>query len=177
MLDIDALKAFKLFADATESSLTALTDCGEEINFAAGQTIYQVGETSDRLYGVLEGEIALNLVFEEKILEPAIKYEEINESRYVVLKKPIRVSVAGRGNIFGWSALMPPRTRTLTAECLYDCRVISYSADRLTALFEKEPDLGYTVMRHLCELIYTHLEKRTIKLIEAWGQAFGTDEI
>jgi hypothetical protein len=54
---------------------------------------------------------------------------------------------------------------------------VAFSADRLKSVFENEPQLGYAVMRRLCDLVYAHLEKRTAKLIEAWGQAFGTDKI
>jgi CRP-like cAMP-binding protein len=177
MLDKNMLKEFKIFSAAEEAALAAVAQFAEEIGCKGGDTLYRAGDVSDRIYAVLEGEIELHLTFEEKILKPAIKYEEIDESRFEFLRRPIQVAVASRGAVFGWSALLESRQRTLTASCRNDCRLVALSGDRLKTLFENEPRLGYTVMHQLCNLVYTHLEKRTAKMIEAWGQAFGTDSI
>jgi CRP-like cAMP-binding protein len=177
MLDKNMLKRFKIFTDAQEDALAAVAQFAEEISCEAGDTLYRAEDPSDRFYAVLEGDVQLELTFEEKILKPAIKYEEVDESRFEFLRRPIQVAVAGPGSVFGWSALLESRRRTLTASCRSDCRLVAFSADRLKSVFENEPQLGYAVMRRLCDLVYSHLEKRTAKLIEAWGQAFGTDKI
>jgi hypothetical protein len=44
-------------------------------------------------------------------------------------------------------------------------------------MFEQNPALGYVFMEKLAEIISQRLQKRTDKLIEAWGEAFEIDRV
>jgi CRP-like cAMP-binding protein len=81
------------------------------------------------------------------------------------------------GKIFGWSALVSSRIRTVTAQCAQASTLIALPADGLRDLFAKDPTLGYLLMSRLCDIVAQRLKNRTEKLIEAWGEAFELDEI
>ena len=147
------------------------------LDFKAGDIIFRNGESSDYLYGVVKGEVELSLVYQDKVLKADINYEQENQSRFEIVEKPIKVAVADPGKIFGWSALVSRRKRTLTAKCLHPGQLIGLPGDALKALFERDATLGYKVMTRLSELISDRLQDRTEKLIEAWVEAFDMDSL
>ncbi len=177
MLDKNLLSKFRFFSDIADDSLSAIAQQGELLDFKAGDIIFQIGDSSGYLYGVVKGEVELSLVYEDKVLKTDIKYEEENQSRFEVLEKSIKVAVVDPGKIFGWSALVSNRERTLTAKCLDASQVIALPGDALKTLFEKDPALGYILMTRLSDIISGRLQDRTDKLIEAWVEAFDTDSL
>ena len=177
MLDKNLLSKFRFFADIADDRLAAIAQQGELLDFNTGDIIFQIGESSGNLYGVVQGEVELSLIYTDKVLKADIKYEEENQSRFEVLEKPIQIAVVNPGKIFGWSALVSKRERTVMAKCLEPCQVIALPGDALKALFEKDPTLGYILMTRLSDLISWRLQDRTDKLIEAWVEAFDMDSI
>jgi CRP-like cAMP-binding protein len=177
MLDKSVLEKFKFFADLTEDRLEEIAKIGELHTFEPGDTIFQIEDASEHLFGVVDGAVEMRLIFEEKILRPVIKYEEVNRSYIEILKKPIQVASVTPGKIFGWSALVSSRIRTVTAQCAQASTLIALPADGLRDLFAKDPTLGYLLMSRLCDIVAQRLKNRTEKLIEAWGEAFELDEI
>jgi len=172
MLDKNLLSKFIFFSGIAGDKLAAIARRGDLLDFKAGDTIFQIGDSSDNLYGVVSGEVELNLVYKDKVLQADITYEEQNQSRIEILEKPIQVAVVDPGKIFGWSALTSSRRRTITAKCLENSQVLSLPGDELKALFEKDTELGYILMSRLSDIISNRLQERTDKLIEAWVEAF-----
>ncbi len=172
MLDKKLLSKFIFFSGIADDKLAAMAQRGDLLDFKAGDTIFQTGDSSDNLYGVVSGVVELNLVYKDKVLQADIIYEEQNQSRIEILEKPIQVAIVDPGKIFGWSALTRSRKRTITAKCLEDSQVISLPGDGLKALFEKDMELGYILMSRLSDIISHRLQERTDKLIEAWVEAF-----
>jgi CRP-like cAMP-binding protein len=177
MLDKNLLSKFRFFSDIADDRLSAIAQQGELLDFKAGDIIFRIGDSSGNLYGVVKGEVELSLVYEDKVLKADIKYEEENQSRFEVLEKPIKVAGVDPGKIFGWSALVSNRERTLTAICLESSQVIALPGVALKALFEKDPALGYILMTRLSDIISRRLQDRTDKLIEAWVEAFDMDSL
>ena len=177
MLDLNLLSKFKFFSDIPEDKLTAIAEVGKLLEYKVDDIIFREGDTADNLCGVADGEVELSLVFKEQVLKTDIKYEEAIQSRFEIIEKPIQVAIVNSGQIFGWSALVSDRRRTLTARCSGPSQILSLSGDNLRDLFEKDYELGYIVMTRLSDIIAKRLRDRTDKLIEAWGEAFEVDEI
>ena len=177
MLDTGLLSRFRFFSDIADDGQEAIAQLGELLDFKTGDIIFRNGEFSDYLYGVVTGEVELSLVYQDKVLKADIKYEEENQSRFEVVEKPINVAVVDPGKIFGWSALVSKRRRTLTAKCLHSSQVIALPGDALKDLLDRDPTLGYKLMTRLSDLISGRLEDRTEKLIEAWVEAFDMDSL
>ena len=177
MLDKILLSQLTFFSDIADDRLDAIAQQGELIDFNTGDFIFRIGDSSEHLYGLVKGEVELSLVFEDKVLKADIRYEEENLSRFEVLEKPITVAIVEPGKIFGWSALVSKRERTLTAQCRESSQVMALPGDDLKALFEKDPRLGYIFMTRLSDIISSRLQERTEKLIEAWVEAFDLDSL
>lgn len=175
MLDKNLLAKFKFFSDVSDDKLSAIAQLGNLLNFKTGEIIFRFGDSSDNLYGVVNGEVELLLVYKDKLLEADITYEEQNQSRIEIIEKPIRVALVDPGKIFGWSSLVRSRKRTVTAKCRETSQVISLAGNALESLFEKDAELGYLLMSRLNDIISERLRDRTEQLLEAWVEAFDVD--
>lgn len=154
-----------------------MAELGKVLAYKADDIIFRDGDSTDSLCGVVDGEVELSLIFKDQVLKADIKYEEAIQPRFEITEKPIQVATVIPGQIFGWSALVNDRRRTLTARCSKPSQIFSLAGDSLRALFNKDFELGYIIMTRLSDIIAKRLRDRTDKLIEAWGEAFEIDEI
>ena len=171
------LSGFSFFSDVDSDTLEAIATKGEIQEFSAGDVIFQYEEPSTHLYGLLEGEVDLVLVFKDKVLKTDIEYEEAIQATMVDEEKEIIVDTVAPGQVFGWSSVVGSGKRTVTAEYSEASRIIAIPADELKTMFDKDHTLGYIVMKRLSEIIAKRLRNRTDKLIEAWGEAFDIGSI
>ncbi len=177
MINADQLAAFQLFSDLSSADLSAIAGECDLLEYSNNDVIFKYGETATAIYGVLEGEVALSLVFEDKVLKADIDYEEALQKRFEVFEKPIVVETVSPGEIFGWSALVQPHTSTATATCRAPVQVCAISGETLRRRFAENTALGFAIMNRLSELVSQRLRTRTRKLIETWGAAFGADQV
>ncbi len=171
------LAGFKFFSEVVPESLEMIAQKCEVLEFGTGDVIFQLDEPADRLYGLLEGEVDLSIVFKDKVLKTEIEYEEAIMASMVDEEKSIVIDTVLAGQIFGWASLVGPARRTVTAECTEDCRVVAVVAADLQAMFAKDHYLGYVIMKKLGDIIAKRLKNRTDKLIETWVEAFDGDAI
>jgi CRP-like cAMP-binding protein len=177
MLDKGLLDGFSIFSEVPQDKLSGIAEKCDLLEFKSDEVIFQQGETAKNLYGVLDGEVELSLVFQDRVLKTDIDYEESITARFEVMEKPIVVDTLGPGEVFGWSALVSPRQLTATARCSKHTRVFTLSADDLKAMNDQDPSVGYLIMEKLAEVIAQRLQARTDKLIETWGEAFEVDKV
>ena len=177
MLEKELVTGFSIFSELPQEKLSEVAQRGKILEFDSNETIFQEGETALNLYGVLDGEVELSLIFRDKILKTDIQYEKSIQTRIETIEKDIVVDSIGPGEIFGWSALIRPRLLTSTAKCSKPTRIFSLPAADLKAIFDKDPQVGYVFMERLSEIISQRLRHRTDKLIEIWCEAFEVNRI
>ena len=177
MPEKNLLTGFPFFSDVDADTLEAIAAKGEVLKFNAEDVIFRVDEPATHLYGLVEGEINLVLVFKDKVLKTDIEYEEAIQATMVDEEKEIIVDTVTAGQVFGWASIVGPAKRTVNAECSETSRLIAIPADELIAMFDKDHTLGFSIMKRLSDMIARRLRHRTDKLIEAWGEAFDIGSI
>ena len=173
----DLLSAFAFFSGVAPATLDLIAQEGEVLAFEVGAVVFHLNDPAEHFYGLLEGEIDLSLVSNDKVLKTRIAYEDAIQATMVAEEKWIVLDTVGPGQIFGWSSLAGPARRTVTAQCTEPCRVIALAVADLKAMFEKDYALGYTIMKKLSDIIAKRLNHRTEKLIETWVEAFDSNTI
>jgi CRP/FNR family transcriptional regulator, cyclic AMP receptor protein len=171
------LAEFKFFSEVPPETLEAIARQGELLEFAPDDAVFQYGAAAEHLYGLVEGEIDLSIVFKDKVLKTEIEYEEAIQASMVDEEKSIVIDTVLPGQIFGWASLVGPNRRTVTARCAVYSKVIALAADDLKAMFAEDYFLGFVLMKKLSDIIAKRLKKRTDKLIETWVEAFDADAI
>ena len=171
------LAGFEFFSEVVPETLEMIAQKVELLEFGPGDVIFHLDEPAEHIYGLLEGEVDLSIVFKDKVLKTEIEYEEAIQARMVDEEKPIVIDTVLPDQIFGWASLVGPARRTVTAGCTEDCRVVAIAAADLQAMFAKDHYLGYVIMKKLADIIARRLKMRTEKLIETWVEAFDGDAI
>ena len=177
MADDNILSAFKFFSGLTPKTLDAIAAKCKILKFERDQVIFHFEDRAEHLYGLVEGEVDLVLIFMDKILKTEIEYEKALHARMVDKEKQIIVDTVTPGKVFGWASLVGPAKRTVTAACTQSSRVFAVPAADLKAMMDADHSLGYLLMSKMCDIISKRLKNRTDRLVETWVEAFDIGEI
>jgi len=132
-----ALAKFELFMWLTDDELEKVATLSREENFAAGISIMAEGATATDLYMVEEGQARV----------------EMSLSVYPGMVQDSLVEIIPKGEPFGWSAVIGSRVYTMTARAMEPLKVIAIDGEKLLALFNKNPDIGFKVMEGLVSVV------------------------
>lgn len=135
------------FRNFSRGDLELLLAQGQEVDYRAGSIILKEGDPAESFYILLRGAVSIKIIRQGQ-----------EEFILGTLKHP--------GEIFGWSTLVEEGRFTATAECLEDCRLISFKRKELEDFFANHPQLGYRFMRSLARLISRRLESTRALLIK-----------
>jgi len=171
------LAGFKFFSEVAPETLEMIAQKGEVLEFGPNDVIFHFDEPAEHLYGLVEGEVDLSIVFKDKILKTEIEYEEAIQASMVDEEKSIVIDTVLPDQIFGWASIVGAKRRTVTARCTEPSRVIALAAEDLIGMFAEDHYLGYVIMKKLGDIIARRLKNRTDKLIETWVEAFDGDAI
>jgi CRP-like cAMP-binding protein len=132
---LDSIQEAELFRGVSERVLEEIAKEGDEITFEAGTTLFDAGEDARHIYELVEGSVDL-----------------------IMLEKHIvHLTVSRTGQIFGWSALVDPYTRTATAKCTSQTKVIKMSRDSIEKAIERHPHEGLAILKNLTRIIAARL--------------------
>ena len=134
MVDVNALKNTDMFGDLSETVIAAIARMASTVTIEEGDHVYQLGDDANDLYLLMSGRVRFSIG---------------------VGNRPQRGgSIIMPGMVFGWAALLEDKPRRVaTASCLEDSTLGVIPAKALLALFDKQKDAGYLVMRRLATII------------------------
>ena len=147
MISIESLKGFSLFGGLNLTELAEIAKLCRERTYEDGSVIFTIGGSATDVYLLKTGKVAIQIEF--KIYD-----YEVTTPVYTVEK----------GEIFGWSALVPPHRLTASARCQGKADIITINGEDLLNLLDKESRIGYVVMKNLSALISSRLASTTIAL-------------
>ncbi len=147
MVSTEILKSFNLFSGLSQTELDGIAKLCRERTYESGSVIFTIGGSATDVYLLETGKVDIQIEF--KIHE----YETV-----------ATVYTVGKGEIFGWSALVPPHRLTASARCEGKADVIMINGKELMEFLEKDSRIGYVVMKNLGALISSRLASTTIAL-------------
>ncbi len=139
MTTLQELLAMPLFAGLSEEQVGRIAAQGREITCKRGEILFHEGDPAGHLYILLEGQVSLRVHLTSRPESVTV----------AVLKQP--------GQAFGWSGIVPPYHYTATALCDTACRLFALEGKAFMAELEKDPGMGFQVMRHVAEVIASRL--------------------
>ncbi len=147
MVSTEILKNFSLFSGLSQTELAEIAKLCREQTYMGGSVIFTIGGSATDAYLLKTGKVDIQIEF--KIYD-----YEIMTTIYTV----------GKGEIFGWSALVPPHRLTASARCEGKADVIMINGKELMEFLEKDRRIGYVVMKNLSALISSRLASTAIAL-------------
>jgi toluene monooxygenase system ferredoxin subunit len=138
MLPTSFLKTVSLFAGLGDDQLSGLQRCcGESVSLEAGARVFAEADLAESLYVVVGGRVALRFDLPGRDTDPA---------RTLMSVEP--------GGVVGWSALVPLHRYTLSAYVVDGpCQLLRFRRAELLASLDRDPAVGYVVMKNLVGLV------------------------
>jgi len=152
MRGIDALLSeHPFFKDLPPDDLAFIAGCGKNVRFREGEYIFREGEPADHFYVIRHGRVALEIFAPER--------------------GPLVTEMIGEGGVVGWSWLFPPYRWSSDARAVEDTVAVALDGVCLREKCEREPRLGYELMRRFAQIIMERLHATRVRLLDIYGRA------
>lgn len=164
-MDSDAVHAAPLFETLDEETTQALRAAMVEVRMRRGETLFNEGETGDRVYILTEGKIKLG--------------HTAPDGRETI------IAVLGPGEMLGELALFDPGPRAATATAIAPTRLLELRHDDLLTFLRTRPELAAQLLQSLArrlrrtnaalaDLVFSDVPGRVAKALLDLAKRFGT---
>lgn len=135
---LEVLGEARFFAGLSRAQLERVAALGERRSFSQDTRIYTVGDPADDFYVLADGMVRFTLGLGKRETSAG--------------------DIIRRGDVFGWAPLVEGHERRIaTAYCLSACEVIAFEGAALNELMDRDPALGYAIMKKLAVLLTSEL--------------------
>jgi CRP-like cAMP-binding protein len=146
MVSPELIRRFPFFSGLTNEQIITLAKTADEETRERDYYFHCEGDELDRIYVITEGEVVIVTTLPQR-------------DREVVL------NTLGTGDVFGWSALVPPFVATANARSVTPCKILSFDAKELLQQFDGDPQYGYLMMRKIAQLVRDRLNAIRIETL------------
>lgn len=146
----DILKKHSFFKEVSEKDLEFIAGCGKNVVFEKRAVIARPGDAADQFYLIRHGHAALIME-----LPP---------------HAPFIYQTLGENEILGLSWLIPPYRWTVTVQAIETVRAIAIDGACLREKCEKDPALGFKLMKHLVEVLAAREDATRLHLLDIYGK-------
>lgn len=143
--DLALLRASHLLSELDPDQLRKLLLLAHDKSYAAGEILFRAEEKSLFLHLIVSGEVEL---------------EEVSGSTAIV------VQTLHAGDAMGWSALTKDARTHFQARALTAVLTIAFPGDKLGGICERDPAVGYALMKRLVEMLAERLDAMRLRMAE-----------
>ena len=137
------------FAGLDESASTLVAGCATNLHFHNGEQLFREGEPADTFFVIRSGRVALEMRL---------------PTGSVVL------DTAEKGEVVGWSWLVPPYRWTFDARALDETSVVAFDGACLRAKCQTDPALGYDLLQRVVHVMSDRLHSARVRLLDLYGR-------
>lgn len=145
----DILADHAFFQGLTNEHLAFIAGCGKNVVFEEQALIAKPGDAANEFYLIRHGQAALILGMPP---HPPFIYQTLGEN-----------------DILGLSWLIPPYRWTVTVQAITTIRAIAIDGACLREKCEKDPSLGFILMKHLVQVLVSREEAARLHLLDIYG--------
>ena len=159
MISVELLRRYPFFAGFTREHLNDLARVTREESVMTGHQFISEGERLTNFYLVLEGTVGVIIKIPDRKFEQSLTRQITNN----LITKEITVSTAGEGEVFGWSALIPPNQSTASVKALTPCRVLVFDYQELQPIIDEDCCFGHLLTLKAAQTIRDRLRDRRVE--------------
>ena len=147
----EVLRSSEIFQGLTDDELDKLLPLCQEQSYEAGAVMFCEGAQCNYVQTLKSGRVALET-------ELAISRSGAERAT---------IDVLSQGSSFCWSALMEPHILTSSGRCLEKTEILALDGEKLKALLDENPQMGYKVANNLVKVVASRLQhtKQTMEQI------------
>lgn len=138
MVSPELIRRYPFFSGFSMDHIVFFAAAAEEISVPRDEYFHHEGEELNWFYLIMEGEVVVITRLPQK-------------GREVIL------SSLNSGDVFGWSAFVPPYASTAGSKTITAARLIRFDAQKLRQKSEEDCDFGYHLMSKIAAIIRDRL--------------------
>jgi CRP/FNR family transcriptional regulator, cyclic AMP receptor protein len=146
----DLLAAHPFFAGLTDEMFATLAGCATAVQHRAGAFLLREGDPADHLHAVRSGRVAIQV--------------------HTPDRGAVTLQTVGAGEIVGWSWIVPPHQYRFDAQVIEPAAVLALDAAGLRAACERDPALGFALMKRVARVLAERLAATRVQLLDVYGQ-------
>ena len=146
MVTTEDLKKMVIMTHLKDDMLDRIISITDVLIFEDQEIIFRQGNIADRFFMVKRGKVLLEQRLAEKIT--------------------VSVGSIKPGFAFGWSTMIEEGYYTTDAVCAEPCEIYSMKGEKLRALCDKDPYMGYLLSRRLLIILKKRYDHRTDQFIK-----------
>ncbi len=128
-------------------SLEILSECSGNVSFPEDQMIFAPGQEADCFYILRSGEVVLVVPWEHGAIDVQKLY---------------------KGDILGWSWMLPPFKWVMQARALTRVEAVKVDAKRLRGIFGTHPDFERELLKRLMPVVIQRLNALQFQLVDVY---------
>jgi len=141
------IKQHSFFKSLEQKYIDFIVGCTTNAFFKPEEVILKEDESADKFYLIRSGKVAI----------------------YIGKPREITVQTIGEGEILGWSWLVPPYRYRFSAKATENTRALSLDGKCLREKCEKNPDLGYELLKRIVSVLTDRLEATRLQLLDIYN--------
>lgn len=159
MVSPELLRRYPFFFGLSVKHITALAQVAEEKSLAKGTYLFHEGQDLPAFYLLLDGAIGIVMELPARNTVHSVANQLTREME----TEDVLVTHIGPGDVFGWSALLPPYQATAGGKALVPCRVVAFDGPKLMQMFVDDNELGYLMLQKTASVIRQRLHDMRIE--------------
>jgi CRP-like cAMP-binding protein len=159
MISVEMLRRYPFFAGFTREQIDDLARVAEEESVLAGHKFVSEGEQLTNFYLVLEGTVGIIIKVPDREYKQSLTRQITNN----LITRDVTVSSVGEGEIFGWSALIPPNRSTAKVKALTDCRLLDFDYQQLQPIIDEDCCFGHLLTLKAAQVVRGRLRDRRVE--------------
>lgn len=161
MISPELIRRYPFFANLNEDQIVTLAQAADEVSVEAGYCFFCDEDELNTFYLVVEGEAAIVIPVPDQDVEQKVSGQLTGELQ----TEDVIVSTIEPGQVFGWSALVPPHSSTAWAKTTKPSRMITFDCTQLRPIFEEDTGFGYLMMQKAAQVTRERLRDLRIEVL------------
>lgn len=144
---IEFARVYRVLSELDPEQLKKVLPLAREASFHRGELLFREGDQSRFLHLIVAGDVSLELVAGDR---------------------SISVQTAHAGDTIGWSALTPGSRTHFQGRALSPVQTVSFDGESLREACERDPAMGYALMKQLLALVTERLDAARMQLVDTY---------
>jgi CRP-like cAMP-binding protein len=144
----ETLRQHPFFKAIDDRYVRELARSANTVLYHRGQFLLNMGEPA-QFFLIVEGKVGIDI--------------------YSPQSGELRIQTIGNGEILGWSWIAPPYQSRFDAVALEETEAIALDGASLREMCDKDPVLGYALMKQIVGVFTARLEQTRLQLLDIYG--------
>ena len=145
----NVLAEHPFFVGMSPEHISTLAGCAANVKFEPGALLFREGDEAERFY--------------------VVRFGRVSVETHAPNRGNLRIETVDAGEVLGWSWLFPPYRCHFNARAQTLVRALALDGVCLRGKCERDPAMGYELMRRFAQVVISRLEATQLQLSDLYG--------